>query len=1012
MQSIPFVSLLHFFHRFSAGSKRLFIVLFVVMSLALAWAIYGMYQGADAGLGYGVYEHLTYHPVSWGQVSADHTLLHLKGNAVTRYGIQLPGMLMGSDTSIWMWFFFMVMGWAAVLSAASRLQTYWNLIPVFLFAMWLRMGGAGELLFGTDPFYLLTLLIACVFIATIYYFQRQAHRTAVWVSFLVYAGLLSLLFALLAWKGGVAMVSVFQAGTMPFFYLITCGTILYLSREPILLITAFLTNQPKSTQRASLPILLVVWGLWLLLLLYLLLRFDSFLASPVGVILPTMLLLISIASAPFTAQNGYHVLKHVYGSNIAFTLNHLAAGTWTAATLGYAYASGEWLVIHQTDRIITSAFLLMGAMQVLYITINFYPLLKQKTNLYFVLQMPVKFRFFIVWLTLIVSLSIMEGFKSWKSMHILSAVSENQVADAQYRIGNIDSARVLYINALGYTSGDPKANYNVGLLSLLPNTDPEAAIQKLRIAGKVFPQFKAGDLQAAWHLNFTGKRKEAMDILDARYRQQPDAITANTLAWYYHQASMPDSAIVCLKYALDAEPTFADGYANLAYIYLENNKPADADVFLSHAREVSDGNPDANTNLLYAQLKTGVFDSTLWNDDWLQASVSEGFLLNAMYWNHASANLEFSDRIAARLEESAPGPEVLLYRAVRCMQTDSIPQALSRHAWIQRNHSRYAPWSAHNMATLYYAQGAPEMAEKIIAEYAKEENTSAIILRGVMQALTGHQDSAYRNFSLARINPDTTADYARKECALILYANGQELYATYDWDFTDAGYHDWIRGARYAMVATKTAQAIEMLRNAIRLDSTRYEPYALLADWMLTQNDSQAISIYQDGLAVFPEHPALRAGYIRALRAAGQQALATTTRNAWTIQDTSEAQLVLMLSEELSLAGKPAEAIAVLNRYHVKHPMDIRIILPLAQALSDAGDASEATQWIYGLLEVNDQNPDLWYYYALLATRAGYTEQAGFGAIKTLSFLSDAAKKKEIELQFATEIQAWRQSDY
>lgn len=1012
MQQIPFVSLLHFYHRFSTGSKRLFIVLFAIMLLASAWVLYGTYMGADAGLEYTVMEDLTPHPVSWSEASPDHPLLALKGNAYTRYGIQIPGMLMGSNLSIWLWLIFIITGWSAVLTAISRLQTYWNLIPVFLFAVWLRMGGVGEKFFGTDPYYLLTLAIALVFIACIYYFQRLGQRSTLSIQFLVYTALLILLFGVLYWKGGLPLVSAFQAGTMPFFYLLSCATILYVSREPVLIITAFLTNQPKVQQRASLPILSLVWFLWLLLLLFLFLKFEGFLAAPVGVVSPAMILMLALIAAPFTAQNGYHVLRHVYGSNIAFTLNHLAAGIWTTATLAYAYASGEWLIIHQADRMITSAFLLMGALQLLYIIINFYPLLRQKVNVYFVLLMPVKFRFFIVWLTLIVSLSIIEGFKSWKSVHILSAVSENQTADALYRMGYPDSARTVYASALMFTSGDPKANYNLGLLSLLPNTDPQPAIDKMRVSARVFPEFKAGDLQSAWHLNFIGRKKQAMEILDRRYRQHPDPITANTLAWYYFQASMPDSAITCLKYALAEDPSFADGYANLALIYLSHNKAAEAEIFLQHALESSSGNPDANTNLLYYQLISGQKDPLIWKQTWSTLAASEGFLTNAMYWNQWVGNPQVADLIAAKLESEAPGPEVLLYRATRCMQADSVPQALSRHLWMQRNHFRYAGLSAHNIASLYYAKGVPEMAEKIWADYAREEHTSALVMRGMMQAIIGQQDSAYRNFSLARINTDSVADYARKECALILFANDKEMYARYDWDFANARYQDWIRGAKYALAANQVAPAMEMLRNAIGLDSSRFEPYALLAEWMLAKEDTQAISIYQDGLAVFPDHPSLKAGYIRALRAAGQATFANTIRKSWTTPDTQNVQVLLMITEELAQAGKTQSVIELLSRYHKQHPLDIRVIIPLAHVLSEAGDAGEATRWLYTILEMNDQNPDVWYYYALLASQAGYKEQAGFGAIRTLFFLKDAQRKSEIEKQFATEIQAWRQKEY
>lgn len=1006
MSQIPFVSLLNFYHRYSKSAKRLFLFLWICAAAGIIWWVFGTYQAPAGGISYSLSEDTEASTVVWNQTSDTHALFHLKANAYARFALLIPGFIVPSQMSILVLLGFYLLGWAAVLTAAGKMKSYWNLAPPFLFAVWLRLGNAGELLAGTDPFYLVTLSICLLFFAPLYFFQHQGRQWSTAAQFVIFLSMLALLMLSVWLSAGNAGLYQFHAGVFSLQYIIACLTLIYVSREPLNLVTALMNNRPDQNRRSSFAVMMITWVFILGFLLYLALQFTGFLAAPAGWILPVAIAAIALLAYPFTAQHGYHSVVSLYGGNIGYSLNMLASMIFTAGFFAYAADSGSLLLLHQADRIITFIFPLMVFLQIIYWMVNFYPQIRDRQNVYFILMMPPRIRFLIVWMVILVVTGIVEGRKNWKTLQIMSSGDQAQTADMFLISGDQTSALKHYQSAISMAAGDPKSNYNAGLLMLQPGKDPGPALGRLQTPSSVYAEFSAGDLQSAVYYAFTGKYKAAIDLLKKSQAQDP--YVANYLAWLYLKTAQPDSAILALQQALLQDASFAEAYSNLGLVYLKYGRLEEAETFLNIAAESAEDNPAPVANLLYMHLLRGDSAELVWKDNWISESAGNAFLNNAMIWCSRQGNYDAADAAGKILEARNNSTDQLLYKMVRCMQTDSVAQALSRYTFLSRSYPYMIPVAAHNMGVLYYQAGVPEMALKFFEDAAGMDSPQDKILSGIVLAAQGSQDSAYRLFSQVRgISPEWN-ESGRKECALLLLANGQEMYAKSDWDFTGANYQDWIRGAEYAAASGNEAWLTEMLRKAIEADSSAWKPYQMLAQWQLERGDTAALQTCQDGLLVFPDNAPLSIEYLRACRKFGRNTEYTALRSKISQPDTLQAYWNLFRAEEEIYQKNFPEAERILLHWLEEYPLDVQALTLLGNLWQLSGEPQKAAEYFFTAISLNDRNPQLWLYYSAFSAAAGLSEQAGFGALQAERLSRDEKRKAYIRETFTAEIQAWR----
>lgn len=1013
MDSPPFVSLLHFYQRFSPSGKKLFTVLMVFCLFGAAWWGWGMLLGPAAGVVYQPQEETFPSVLSWLPAQdTDTPLAELKAKAYARFALQIPGFLMPSRFSIWLLLTSMVLFWAGALTVASKMKKYWNLLPPFLFAIWLSQLNLGITLTGVDPLYLVTLAICLAFFLPLYYFQYISKYWSTSIVFLLFTALMIGLFAALWGIRGEGILFQTIASASSYHYLLACLALILASKEILSLVTAFLINRQEAHSRPGLQLLLFTWVLVILFLSIWLLGLEQVFSPSLQSVLPVIIACIACLAWPFTAQNAFHVAKSAFGSNLAYTLSIVLMGLNAIFFFGYAATNGDYLLQLQAFRLITFIFPLVAVLQTIYWLVNFYEAFQQRKNTYFILHMPIRIRFIIVWLAVAIITVIAEGKKSWKSFQIMAASSYSRSADYFLLESEADSALVRYGQALTILSGDPKSNYNAGILMLKPGKSPLPALEKLQSCSRSYEAFTAGEIQAATYYAFVGKHRLALEILRKAKERTSDREVPNMMAWLYLKLDQPDSAVICLKESLVNDPSYAEASSNLGMIYLRYNRANEAIPFFEMAKESGGNQPGPMTNLLFASL-SGMKDVSIsWNPEWIQEDAPASFLQNALIWCSSNGLPDQADKIAELLETRSVNSDILQYKMVRCMQTDSVPQALSRYAWLVKSTPQDAPLAAHNLGAIYHQSGVPEMALRFYQDAATWESAPDMILSGMMLAQLGEQDSAHKMFSKVRVMSPAYQDAARKEIALLLLSNGQELYASLEWNFSDATYQDWMRGASYAAASGNKTWFIEMLRRAIQLDSSQWQPYDRLAQWYLNQNDAEALQAYRDGLEALPGNPHLQAGFLNACYLLNTPQEAEAVRKAFVQPDSAGREGILLKATEQIFARKYSVADTLLQEWLAENPLDTRGLFLLGNLWQLSGfDPATASAYFFNALSMNDRNPGLWKYYAAFSSAAGLTEQAGYGALQAARFTSNPTQKADILNTFASEIQAWRDAE-
>lgn len=1008
MEPIPFVSLSNFFQRFSPSGKKLFQLFLILLLLASGAWIWGTLHLNTAGISYSTQEETSAVLLPWlPDEGDDNSLAQFQAQVYSNFTLQLPGLLMPAEWSVWALLLAYGFFWAGTLTLASRMKQYWNFFPPFLFAFWLAQANVGVLIVGSDPWYLTTLLISLVFLLPLYYFQRSGREWSTLIVFLFFLFLMCLLLAAIGFIAGKSTLFQLQASVLPIHYLFACLALLLASNVPLSLITALLTNRKELNSRSSLPLMLLTWMAFIAFASIWLLGFDSWLPHSLQKLFPVLLGVLALVAWPFTAQNAFHAARTAFGTNLAYTLSVLVLALNALCFFAYAALNGDFLMQLQAFRMVVFLFPIMALLQIIYWMVNFYDVFKARQNLYFILHMPTRIRFLIVWIAIAIITGITEGRKSWKTIQLMTASSYSRAGDMFLLAGQEDSASLRYDTALMIIPGDPKSNYNSGIMLLKPGKSPLPALERLQASRTSNPDFTAGEIQAASYFAFVGKYRQALEILRKTQEQTHDREVPNLMAWLYLKLQNPDSAVVCLQQALREDPEYAAACSNLGMLYFRFNKHKEAHTFFELAKECAGADPGPYANMMFAQLAGMDSLEFQWNPDWLIEEASASFLANALIWCSRNGMQDQADELGQILERKGASVDFLQYKMVRCLQMDSIPQALSRYAWLTKSSPREAGLAAHNMGVFYHQADVPEMALRFYQDAATHGSQLDELLAGIVMAQTGEQDSAYKRFSRVRAFAPEWQDQARKEIALLLLANGQEVYASLEWNFADAQYKDWMRGAKYAAASGNKGWFIEMLRKAIEKDSSAWQPYDLLGRWYLDRKDEEALQTFRDGLEILPNNPWLQTEY----QTASLQLKAEPALTSFQIPD-SLGQISLLANVEFLVHQKRfAQADSLLVDWIKENPLDTRALFRLGDLWqTTAANPDRASEYFFNALSCNDRNPRLWLYYAAFSSAAGLKEQAGYGALQASQLSRDAAYQKDILNTFATEIQIWREA--
>ena len=113
MEPIPFVSLFHFYHRFSSSGKKLFQLFFFLLVLSAAAWIWGTLNFDSAGITYITQEDSLPSLHTWmPSENTEHSLANFQARVYSNFTFQLPGFVIPSEGSVWALLFGYCFFWA------------------------------------------------------------------------------------------------------------------------------------------------------------------------------------------------------------------------------------------------------------------------------------------------------------------------------------------------------------------------------------------------------------------------------------------------------------------------------------------------------------------------------------------------------------------------------------------------------------------------------------------------------------------------------------------------------------------------------------------------------------------------------------------------------------------------------------------------------------------------------------------------------------------------------------
>ena len=1014
MDRIPFVSAFYFFQQYSPSGKKLFIGLYIAILLSCALWLWASFSPETQGLQPQQGEKLYSAQIQAGELSSQNVNTSWALTAYSRFDLPQYGLIYPPTWAVWIFILFQTLAWSALLTATSKLKPYWNLVPSFLFISWLGLSGIAQLIVGQDPWYLITGLISLCFGALLFFYQQKGRNIPILLQFVTYFTLLSFCIGAIRINAGFTGIFQLVTNTFPLIYLFACAVLLYVAKEPLHLIILLATNHKDSKKRIP----LWAWiGFPVLLLLFLILleaRFTGFICPEIAGISATWIAIIAVLALPFTAQAIYHNIKHVYIANIGFTLALLGSALLCVSFWGFSLTSGNLLMQHQSDRIITGLFPVMLLLQMIYVGINFYKLIKTNQPLFFVIMMPTKIRFLIVWLTFFVCIGILEGQKSWKTFQLLAAQKLSFQADALLIAGDLEAAGKSYYQANLYASGDTKTLYNSGRLLLKPGTSSEEPLQLLLACGEHYPSFIAGDLAYAEYQRFTGRTAIALPLLKKRTSETVNPLLVNYLAYLYTEQNLPDSAILCLRDAYTHAPDFMPTQNNLALIYLQNRKPKYALPFLIECGKKLQEYPEGLVNIRYYQLNYLKQDSELQFTEFSSPPEGASFALklNEITWQLCAEDHSINPTWMQALESEGEKPEILQLQLIRTFTQDSIFQSLSRYQYLINTWPAEKGITAHNLGALYWQSNCPEMAVKYFEIAAQENRAKDYIHAGQALAMQARSDSAIMLINRARLFGEKYSLAAAKESALLLFAFGQKNYAQLDWDFNNATFDDWMRASRYASAVNHFEPLLESLRYAQALDSLNPQPHLLLGNYYLKlKSYPQAIEALKDGISISGKHPELLFALISVYNSVGDfnssKIYLQQLKNEF---PQSEEYKIYQFSQFLQKPTNSDSLLSLLNAELLSNPLDsVRLNLAI-EYWSTTGDAFQGAQYLSKIIQINDQQPNWWIAFAKLSRKAGLAEQSGYAILRAIQLIQYPAEKLSLQKEFAEVILQYNSS--
>ena len=835
---------------------------------------------------------------------------------------------------------FLVLGWAAILTAVSRMQGFLPYLVYFSWVAWVFMVEAANVWAGSDPFYIVSLGIGLVGLLPAYLGHSGLWRRSLGETFGIQVVVLSATILLPAlWRRELPFPALLQPWIAYPGLLLFLGMVVAVLHVPLIAAAGWAYLQERT--RWGMPLFLGGMGLigglsvWLLLL-------PPEAAYEVAV--PVMLLLIGIGF--FLIQPYFPSVAGVFSQPHALIWAWSGIGILVGGGLIYHSAAHEYMFLYRIGEIARLTLSMGLPLMGVYLGLNFWPLWRMKKGFYWDLTKSLRMGLAVYYFGLLVLLSFFEARSDWPTARLGLRLYASVRGDRALLTGRIDEALSWYQRGALVVPEEAKANYNLARLEARSLKDVERATDRYERAFSQKP-FLPAVLQASLIWLAGDRPVAAIQALERYIQRAPPAAPAyNMLAYAFYRKGALDSAAYYWKAAIATAPDEPLYYLNLALLYARHGKPTWTGKVLESLPQADEMPEGLCDNLLYLRLLGYPVPQRLVcaspNAQWL-GEAADTTLVSRFVQALRRGELRDAESMARYLSEQDPD------------RRSAVMRLLALSLW-QSGHARHA-------AEAFLS--AETSTDSLYAAYAYGD---AGCLEVAFQ-LTSRLGALYASLEKP----------ARREAGILLAAAGRlseaTFYApTYEWNELD-----YLRFARLVRQTKNLNEAVLILRPFVDKGANYDEPYIAVAMLFLSYGDTAgAIENIQAGLGRAKQSVGLRVLWAGVLSDQGKRdsagaLLRETQKDLRTRSDSLcwwDGYLAYLerygtAAEKENAAQKALQSFPTLPRAHAL----------LAQRELEGQQVEAAYRHLSEALDVEPYEAILWRVYERVAAAMGLSEE-------------------------------------
>jgi len=863
------------------------------------------------------------------------------------FGVHVGEVIRPSTWGVILSVLFLVLGWAGVLTAVSRMQGFLPYLIYFSWVAWVFMVEAATVWAGTDPFYVVSLGIGLAGLLPAYLGQSGLWRRSLGETFGIQVVVLSAVILLpVLWREELTFPALLQPWIAYPALLLFLGVVVVVLHSPLIAAAGWAYLQERT--RWGMPLFLGGMGLAIgLSLLLFLLPLEA--AYEVAV--PIVLLLVGL---------GFFLIQPYFPS-VAAVFSQPHALIWAWSGLGILAGSGllyhglahEYMFLYRVGEIARLTVALGLPLMGIYLGLNFWPLWRARKGFYWDLTKSLRMGLAVYYFGLLALLTFFEARNDWPTARLGLRLYASVRGDRALLAGNPDEALFWYQQEALVVPEEAKTNYNLARLEARSLKDVERATDRYERAFSQKPLTPAV-LQAALIWLAADRPVAATQALQRYIQQAPPAAPAyNMLAYAFYRMGYLDSAAYYWKAAIAWAPDEPLYYLNLALLYARHGKPSWASKILESLPQDSDISEGLCDNLLYLRLLGYPLSRSLVcaspNAQWL-GEAGDTTLVSRFIQALQGGDLLTAESLARYLSEQDPE------------RRSAVMRLLALGFW-QAGHARRA-------AEAFLAAETPT--DSLYAAYAYGD-------AGCLE--TAFQLSTW----IGGVYPSLEKP-ARREAGILLSAAGRLSEATFYASIPEWDDLDYLRFARLVRYTKNLNEAVQVLRPFVDKGVTYDEPYISVAMLFLSYGDTAgAIENIQAGLERTKNSVGLSVLWADILcaqdkRDSARTLLTDSQKDLHTRSDSLrwwEGYLAYLerygtAAEKESAAQKALQSFPTLPRAHAL----------LSQVALESGQVESAYRRLSEALDIEPYEPILWRMYERLAATMGLSEEVAFARKK------------------------------